>query len=380
MPRLTVDLPGRAYPVLVGLGALQELPRLVKEMGATGAAVVSDRLVAPHWAEPVVAGLTGLGVPAGLHVVEPGEGAKSLAGYGQVLEFLEESRLDRAGVVLAVGGGRVGDLAGFAAATWLRGVRHVQVPTSLLAMVDSSIGGKTGVNTARTKNSVGAFWQPAAVVADLATLSTLPEEEYLAAFGEIVKYAVAMDRELADQLGAEHAALLARDPGALEPVVYRCVELKGRVVVADEREAGPRAILNYGHTVGHALEVASGYAAAHGRAISQGMRVAARLSERVGLCGADVVEAQDGLLRTFRLPGPLPRVTVEDVLAAISRDKKGRGGAVGWVLPREVGKAQVGVLAPEAVVADVVTSVLGDNGETTQGDPRPRPPTRQRST
>src|SRR5438105_3500881 len=252
MPRLTVDLPGRAYPVLVGLGALQELPRLVEEMGATGAAVVSDRLVAPLWAEPVVAGLTGLGVPAGLHVVEPGEGAKSLAGYGQVLEFLEESRLDRAGVVLAVGGGRVGDLAGFAAATWLRGVRHVQVPTSLLAMVDSSIGGKTGINTARTKNSVGAFWQPAAVVADV-------------------------------------------------------------------REAGPRAILNYGHTVGHALEVASGYAAAHGRAISQGMRVAARLSERVGLCGADVVEAQDGLLRTFRLPGPLPRVTVEDVLAAISR-------------------------------------------------------------
>src|SRR5438105_129650 len=359
MPRLTVDLPGRAYPVLVGLGALQELPRLVKEMGATGVAVVSDRLVAGHWAEPVVAGLTGLGLPASLHVVETGEGAKSLGTYGRVLEFLEECRLDRAGVGGAVGGGRVGALAGFAAATWLRGVRHLQVPTSLLAMVDSSIGGKTGINTARAKNSIGAFWQPAAVVADLATLSTLPDDEYLAAFGEIVKYAVAMDGELARQLDAEHVALRARDPGALEPVVSRCVDLKARVVVADERESGPRAILNYGHTVGHALEVASGYAAAHGRAVSQGMRVAARVSERIGLCGGDVIEVQEGLLRAFDLPGPLPRVVVDDVLAAIQRDKKSRGGAVRWVLPRAVGKAQVAVVAPEGVVADVVASVLG---------------------
>jgi 3-dehydroquinate synthase len=228
-------------------------------------------------------------------------------------------------------------------------------------MVDSSIGGKTGVNSRRTKNSVGAFWQPAAVVAELATLSTLPEDEYLAAFGEIVKYAVAMDRDLARRLDVEQAALLARDPGALEPVVSRCVELKARVVVADERESGPRAILNYGHTVGHALEVASGYAAAHGRAVAQGMRVAARVSERIGLCGGDVSEVQEGLLRAFHLPGALPAVSVADVLAAVPRDKKSRGGAVRWVLPREVGKAQVGVLVPDAVVADAVASVLGEN-------------------
>jgi 3-dehydroquinate synthase len=364
MPQLTVDIPGRSYAALVGLGALQELPRMVKGMGATGAAVVSDRLVAEHWTDPVVAGLTGLGVPASLYVVDPGEGAKSLAELGRVLEFFEESGLDRAGVVVAVGGGRVGDLAGFAAATWLRGVRHVQVPTSLLAMVDSSIGGKTGVNTARTKNSVGAFWQPAAVVADLATLSTLPEDEYLAAFGEIVKYGMAMDRELVHELGAEQAALRARDPGALEPVVCRCVELKAQVVVADERESGPRAILNYGHTIGHALEVASGYVAAHGRAVAQGMRVAARVSERVGLCGEEVFEVQQGLLDAFQLPGFLPPTSLEDVLAAVRRDKKSRSGAVRWVLPREVGKAQVGVLAPEEVVADVVTSLLGENVDT----------------
>src|SRR5439155_17918162 len=158
---------------------------------------------------------------------------------------LDESGIDRAGVVVAVGGGTVGDLAGFAAASWLRGVRCIQVPTSLLAMVDSSIGGKTGVDTARTKNAVGAFWQPVAVVADLVALSTLPEDQYLAAFGEIVKYAVAMDAALAERLIASQAALRSREPEVLESVISRCVELKAAVVAADEREGGPRAILNY---------------------------------------------------------------------------------------------------------------------------------------
>jgi 3-dehydroquinate synthase len=360
MSRVTVNVPGRPYPVIVGQGALQELPRLVKEMGATCAAVVSDRLVADRWAEPVVAALTGLGVPATLYAVQPGEGAKSLVEFGRVIEFLEDSRIDRAGVVVAVGGGRVGDLAGFAAASWLRGVRCIQVPTNLLAMVDSSIGGKTGVNTARTKNSVGAFWQPVAVVADLATLSTLPEDDYLAAFGEIVKYAVAMDGELAAQLGSQEAALRAREPEVLESVVSRCVELKAQVVAADERESGPRAVLNYGHTVAHALEAASGYSAEHGRAVAQGMRAAARVSERIGLCGEEVIQVQEGLLRAFGLPGFLPSVAVDDVLAAIPRDKKSRGGAVRWVLPRQVGKAQTGVLAPEAVVAEVLVSLLAE--------------------
>ena len=358
MPRVTVDVPGRPYPVIVGQGALQELPRLVKDLGATAAAVVSDRLVAEHWAEPVLAGLSGLGVPATLYAVEPGEEAKSLAEFGRVIEFLEDSGIDRAGVVVALGGGRVGDLAGFAAASWLRGVRCVQVPTNLLAMVDSSIGGKTGINTTRTKNSIGAFWQPVAVVADLATLATLPEDDYLAAFGEIVKYAVAMDRGLADRLGAGQAALRTRDPEALESVVSRCAELKARVVAADERESGARAILNYGHTVAHALEAASGYRAAHGRAVAQGLRAAARVSVRMGLCGEEVVDVQEGLLRAFGLPGSLPRVVAADVLAAIPRDKKSRGGAVRWVLPREVGKAQVGVLAPDAVVTEVVGSLF----------------------
>jgi 3-dehydroquinate synthase len=234
----------------------------------------------------------------------------------------------------------------------------VQVPTTLLAMVDSSVGGKTGVNTARAKNAIGAFWQPAAVVSDLAVLGTLPEAEYLAAFGEIVKYAIAMDRDLAGRLEADRHRLGARDPDALEPVVARCVELKAAVVAADEREGGPRAILNYGHTVGHALESASGYAAAHGRAVAFGARAVARIALALGRCDQALVARQDELLEAFGLPGPLPRVTAEGVLAAIPRDKKSRNGSVRWVLPHEMGRAQVGVEVPGGVVASVVHSLL----------------------
>jgi len=356
--RVTVEVPGRPYPVLVGTGALQELPRLVHEMGASAAAVVTDATVGGHWAEAVRTGLTGAGVRAVVHEVEPGERAKSLAVLERVLDFLEESEIDRHGVVVALGGGTVGDLAGFAAAVWLRGVRCVQVPTTLLAMVDSSVGGKTGVNSARTKNGIGAFWQPVAVVADLSVLSTLAEEEYRAAFGEIVKYAVAMDRELGDRLEAGLAGLLARSSTALEPVVTRCVELKARVVAADEQEGGPRQILNYGHTVGHALENASGYTATHGRAVAFGMEAAARIAAELGLCPPALVARQDALLEAFALPGILPATTADAVLAAVPRDKKARGGRVRWVLPREMGRAQVGMAVPDEVVAGVVRGLL----------------------
>jgi 3-dehydroquinate synthase len=356
--RLTVQVPGRPYPVLVAPGALAELPGVVGGLGATAAAVVTDTAVAEAWAEPVREGLSRAGVRTGVHAVADGERAKTLDVLGQVLAFLEACAIDRQGVVVALGGGTVGDLAGFAAAVWLRGVRCVQVPTTLLAMVDASVGGKTGVNSTATENAIGAYWQPSAVVADLAVLDTLPEDEYLAAFGEIAKYAVAMDRELAGLLSDRREALLARAAGALEPVVGRCVELKAGVVAADEREGGPRQILNYGHTVGHALESASAYAAAHGRAVAFGMGAAARVALALDRCGPDLVDRQDALLAAFGLPGELPAVTAEAVLAAVPRDKKSRAGAVRWVLPREVGRAEVGIEVPDAVVAGVVRALL----------------------
>ncbi|MGH7910539.1 MAG: 3-dehydroquinate synthase [Candidatus Dormibacteraceae bacterium] len=291
---------------------------------------------------------------------------RARGGGGEVLRrapggagLLEREHLDRRGLVLALGGGTVGDLAGFAAAVWLRGIRWVGVPTTLLAMVDSSIGGKTGLNTRLTKNGVGAFWQPAAVVSDLATLATLPEGEVASAFGEIVKYGVAMDATLASRLLDEAAQLRDRAAVPLEQVVDRCVELKAEVIGADERESGGRAILNYGHTVGHAIEAASGYRAVHGRAISQGMRVAARLAVARGLCDPSVVETQESLLRAFRLPGPLPQVTADQVLAALPRDKKATRGRIGWVLPRRLGRCQVGVPVPPDVVEQQVREVIG---------------------
>ncbi len=355
---MTVPLGERAYPVLVGPGALLELPRTLREKAVTSAAVVSDQNVAAEWGEAVVAGLTGVGIRAELSAVQPGEQAKSMSELGRVLAFLEAFGLDRRGVVVALGGGTVGDLAGFAAAVWLRGVRYVQVPTTLLAMIDSSVGGKTGVNTERRKNSIGAIWQPLAVFSDLTTLRTLPAGDYLAAFGEIIKYAVSLDRDLALTLTRQSAALREREPAVLESVVTRSVELKAKVVGADERESGPREVLNYGHTVGHALEVASGFSAVHGRAVALGMQAAARLAVECGRCGPSVVKAQDELLAAFGLPGELPAVNEAEVLAALPRDKKVRDGEIRWVLPRELGKVEVGVKVPPAAAAKVVHELL----------------------
>ncbi len=358
MARVTVAAPSRTYSVLAAPGALQELPRLVRELGCSGVAVITDSNVGPLWGEAVGAGFTGLGLEAPVLTLAAGEQLKSLAGLEMALEFLEASGIDRRGVVVALGGGTVGDLAGFAAATWLRGVRCVQVPTTLLAMVDSSIGGKTGVNSARAKNSIGAFWQPAAVVADLAVLGSLPRAEYLAAFAEVVKYAVAMDAGLFALLAETGPALRAGQVEALEPVISRCIELKAAVVARDERDQGARAVLNYGHTVGHALESASDFRLAHGRAVAMGMEVAVRIARDLGLCGDDLVIAQDALLRRFDLPGAPPELPATAVIEAARRDKKAVAGEIRWVLPRGIGRSAVDQRVPADLVRREVEWLL----------------------
>jgi len=355
--RLIIEVPSGTYPVVIGANLNRELRGVIGRLEPTTAAIVTDRNVLP-WAKKIARAVKRAGVKTPIHVVPPGERSKSMAALGDVLAFLERQKVDRSGVVLAVGGGTVGDLAGFAAATWQRGIRLVAVPTTLLAMVDSSIGGKTGVNGRRAKNAIGAFWQPSAVVMDLESLETLPRVNYRDAFAEVVKYAVAMDHSLFAMLKKNREKLVAAERDALEEVVFQCVTTKALIVARDEREQGPRAILNYGHTAGHALEAASGFRISHGRAVAFGMRVAGRIALSMDLCGRRLVETQDSLLTDFGLPDLAPRVDPAKVLAAIPRDKKARRGKVAWVLPRRLGHAEPGHVVPSALVRRVVHGAL----------------------
>jgi 3-dehydroquinate synthase len=355
--RLIVDTPGGTYPVHIGRGALKELKPTMARLEPTAAVIVTDVNVKP-WAQAVARALKAARVKSVIHVVPATERSKSLAALGGLLALMERARLDRGGCVVAVGGGTVGDLAGLAAATWLRGVPLVAVPTTLLAMVDSSIGGKTGVNGVRMKNAIGTFWQPAAVVSDVDCLATLPRNRYREAFAEVVKYAVAMDRGLFDALQKEKARLLARNPEALEEVIMSCATAKALVVARDERDRGPRALLNYGHTAAHALEAATHFRIPHGRAVAFGLRVASRIALAMGLCTERLVNVQDELLTAYGLPDEAPTASLDRMMAAMASDKKARNGRVAWVLPRRIGYAEAGHIVPQGVVRRVVRKAI----------------------
>ena len=357
MVRLIVDSPGGTYPVHIGRGALKELKPTIARLEPTGIVMVTDANVVP-WAQAVAKSLTSSRVNIATFVLPATERSKSLAALGELLTFMERKRIDRGGCVIAVGGGTVGDVSGLAAAMWLRGIPLLEVPTTLLAMVDSSIGGKTGVNGVRMKNAIGTFWQPSAVMADIDCLATLPKNRYREAFAEVVKYAVAMDRGLFNVLTKDASRLLAADPGALESVIMSCATAKALVVARDERDHGPRALLNYGHTGAHALESASGFRISHGRAVAFGLRVAARIALAMDLCTERLVRSQDELLTAYGLPDERPRVSLDRVLKAIPSDKKARRGKVAWVLPRRIGYAEMGHVVPQGLVRRVVRRAL----------------------
>jgi len=341
METLRLALGSRAYPIHIGAGALDDAELYRPHLAAGRVAVVTNAVVAPLYLQRVKGALARAGAREILEVlVEDGEQAKSWAALERVFDALLGARLGRDGVIAALGGGVVGDLAGFAAAVYQRGIAYLQLPTTLLAQVDSSVGGKTAVNHARGKNMLGAFHQPRAVIADVGTLATLPPRELRAGIAEVIKHGFALDAALVAWLEANMERLLAREPAALAHAVRRSCELKAEVVAADEREAGRRALLNFGHTFGHAIEAGSGYGAwLHGEAVAAGMVMAAGLSVRAGLLAEADAQRLRRLVARAGLPVEGPALSPERYLELMAGDKKSAGGQIRFVLLEAVGRA-----------------------------------------
>lgn len=339
MRTVSIALADHAYDITIGEGLLSGIGSACSAVGLRGtAAVITNPTVAPLYAATVVDALQAAGFHPVMIEIPDGEEFKTAATLQQVYDQLIAGGLDRHSFVVALGGGVVGDLAGFAAATYLRGIPFVQVPTTLLAQVDSSVGGKTGIDHPLGKNLIGAFYQPRLVLSDVNTLNTLSERHYRAGLAEVVKYGVVLDAELFALLEAEVEGLLQLNPQLLERVIARCCEIKAWVVEQDERESGLRAVLNYGHTLGHAFETLAGYHdLLHGEAVAIGMVMAAGLSVREGYCSSGDAERIVNLLQRMGLPTVAPAVEKEALVQALARDKKSRSGTLQYVCNRGIG-------------------------------------------
>lgn len=350
--------------VIVEWGALHRLPQaLQKARFRRRVFIVTDSGIGGLFAEPVQALLEGAGMEPHIFTIPAGEASKSFECWRQILDWLVDLHVERREPVVALGGGVVGDLTGFAASCYLRGVPLVQVPMSLLAQVDSATGGKTGINHPRGKNLVGAFYQPRLVLVDPAVLLTLPERAYREGWGEIVKYGMILDAGLFQLLETHVSALLARDPALLTRVIARCIDLKLEVVQSDERDSGLRNILNYGHTFGHALEAISGFSGAetwlHGEAVSLGMEVAARIAVNRGLLAREDALRQRALLQAIGLPISCAPIDIDAALKTMLRDKKVQDGRTRWILPDRIGHVAMYNDVDVALMRDAIAGVCG---------------------
>jgi 3-dehydroquinate synthase len=346
---VAVGLGQRSYDIVVGPGLLDAAgARIAPQLKRRRLAVVSDETVWAFHGQRLTASLEGAGLAVTPVVVAPGEQTKSFEGLAGVIDRLLALQLDRGDVVVAFGGGVVGDLTGFAAAIYKRGVDFVQIPTTLLAQVDSSVGGKTAIDTPRGKNLIGAFHQPRLVLADLDVLSTLPDREMRAGYAEVIKYGLLGDFAFFEWLEAHAAQVLAREPEALAHAVARSVEMKAEIVIEDEKEAGRRALLNLGHTFGHALEAETGYGEAllHGEAVAAGSAIAFRFSAAQGLCEAQDARRAEAAIAAAGLPTRMAQVTktpfaAEALVRHMTQDKKAEGGRLTFILARALGDAFV---------------------------------------
>lgn len=344
-----------SYPVYVEPGVLARLGEVVaRHVPARRLALITDSTVhglSPKWGASLPATDAELVIP-------PGETSKTRARWSELSDALLNRTFGRDSALLLLGGGVVGDLGGFVAATYLRGIPYVQIPTTLLAMLDASVGGKTAVDTPHGKNLIGAFHPPAAVVADPLVLATLPDREFRGGLAEAVKHGVIADRAYFDWIAAEAEQIVLRHPPSLAALVRRSVEIKAQVVSEDEREAGRRAILNAGHTIAHALEQASGYALPHGEAVAIGLVIECRLAESLGLAAAGTAGEVTTLLSRLGLPTEPPGVSPERLFEAIASDKKNRESRIRFALPVCIGAMAPGEGWTVAVVAQAVRSVL----------------------
>lgn len=378
MREVTVPLGARSYSIWIGPKLLPQLGHRCAQANLGGrCAIISDRNVAPNFADAAEKSLRKAGFDPVTIVVPPGETAKSIATVGFCYDQLAKHRLERKSFIVALGGGVVGDLAGFVAATYLRGIAFVQVPTTLLAQVDSSVGGKVGVNLTAGKNLVGAFHQPRFVLCDLETLKTLPQREYRAGLAEVIKYGIIHDAKFFEQLERDLSRMLNLRAATVAEVVARCCEIKADVVGQDETETGLRAILNFGHTIGHALEAISSYGKyLHGEAISIGQVAAAELSQAVaGLPAADVQRITD-LFRRAGLPTSIDcnRQQVRRLFEAMQLDKKVSGGEIKFVLATRIGRVEWGrEVAPDLIEQVLSHAALPPGTSATRRRPDPRP-------
>jgi 3-dehydroquinate synthase len=358
MNTLQLDLGERSYPIHIGSQLLDQAGLYKKHIKGTFTAVVTNETVAPLYADRVVKTLEGIGQKVKLIVLSDGEAFKTWEVLQKIFDGLLENSADRKTTLVALGGGVIGDMTGFAAACFMRGIRFIQVPTTLLSQVDSSVGGKTGINHPLGKNMVGAFHQPQAVIADLDTLKTLPPEELAAGLAEVIKHGAIADPEFLSWIEKSQDALNNCDPVAMEFAVRRSCEIKSQVVAQDEKEGGIRAILNFGHTFGHAIEAGMGYGSwLHGQAVGCGMVMAADLSVRVGLLSNADASRLKKIIQALHLPTQPPKLGVDRFMELMSVDKKAEGGEVRYILLNGLGQAKI-----QKVDDDLVIQTLIANG------------------
>ncbi len=356
MERITVSLGERSYPISIGAGLFNDPAHFSFLPAKQKVVVISNVTVAPLYAQKIIQQLEQQGCQPSLLELPDGEKYKSLDTFNLVMNFLLEGNYSRDVVIVALGGGVIGDLVGFAAACYQRGVDFIQVPTTLLSQVDSSVGGKTAVNHPLGKNMIGAFYQPKSVIIDTDCLKSLPEREFAAGMAEVIKYGIIYDRPFFDWLDDNLDALYALDEQALTYAIARCCEIKAEVVAQDEKESGIRALLNLGHTFGHAIEAELGYGNwLHGEAVSSGTAMAAKTAQLQGLISEEQVEKIVSILKRAHLPVHTPEsMSFDDFMRHMMRDKKVLSGELRLVLPTDIGRAEVVKGVPDSIIEQAI--------------------------